>query len=105
MRLRNAAAILVALALSACVTRGQVFDRAASDAFEIGRTTPAEAIAALGSPAVDISRPDGLRVLRWEYQQLRGIGIYRHVIGANFGSDGKLVYLRNPKEAEIVDPF
>lgn len=106
MKAPGVPALLAALLLlSACATRGTVFDRAASDAFVIGRTTPAAAIAALGPPSLDLSRPDGLRILRWEYQQLRGIGIYRHVIGANFGPDGRLVYLHNPKDPEVVDPF
>ena len=91
--------------LSACATRGAVFDRAASDAFVLGQTTPAQALAALGSPSIDLSRPDGLRILRWEYQRLNGIVITRHVVSANFGPDGKLVYLHNPKDPEIVDPF
>jgi len=106
MQRPGAAALLAALLLlSACATRGTVFDRAASDAFVIGQTTPAEAIAALGAPTLDLSRPDGLRIMRWEYQRLTGITITRHVVGASFGPEGRLVSLHNPKQPEIVDPF
>lgn len=29
----------------------------------------------------------------------------RYVIGTNFGADGRLTYLHNPKRPEVVDPF
>ena len=96
-----AASILIA----SCATRGQVFDSERSNTFVIGQTTPEEAVAALGEPSFDYLRPDGLRIVRWEYQRLRGLAITRHVIGANFGADGRLTYLHNPKRPEVVDPF
>lgn len=103
--IRTGVVLAASILIASCATRGQVFDRALSDDFVIGQTTPAEAIAALGAPSFDYLRPDGLRVVRWEYQRLRGLAITRYVIGANFGAYGRLTYLHNPERPEVVDPF
>lgn len=103
---RTAAGLmLVAVLLSACATRGQIYDRAASDAFEMGVTRVEDAVAALGSPDLDLLRPDGNRILRWRYQTLRGVAVEEHVLSAKFGPDGRLIYLHNPKKGQEVSLF
>lgn len=98
--------ITIVLFLGSCATEGRVYDREASDNFRIGFTSAEDAIAALGSPDLDIVRPgDQVRILRWQYSRLRGLSVTQHVLSANFDRTGKLVYLHNPVAGQVIDPF
>lgn len=98
--------LAAALVLASCATEGRVYDRQASESFRIGVTTPAEAVAALGDPDMDLVRPtDGVRILRWRYRRLRGLSVDEHVLSANFDPSGRLIYLHNPEEGQPIPPF
>ena len=99
-----AALTAVLVLASGCMTSGAVFDDRPAANFRIGVTTPEEAIAALGPPTMDMARPDGLRLIHWEYRRQVFIAPYQRRVNANF-LDGRLVYLHAPQKDEEVSLF
>ncbi len=97
--------MIATAALASCATQGRIYDRAKSDSFQIGVTKAEQVLSALGPPELDLVRPDGMRVLRWRYRELRALSIEEHVLSANFNAAGTLIYLHNPKEGQQVSPF
>ncbi|WP_447909147.1 hypothetical protein [Brevundimonas bullata] len=98
--------VLATSILTACATEGRIYNREASDAFRLGTTSADEAIQALGQPDLDFIRPiDNVRIMRWTYRRQRFLSVDEHVLSANFGPNGKLVYLHNPAEGQRIDPF
>lgn len=103
---RALASLLMLLVVAGCATSGRVYDRDASDGFVLGVTTADQAIDALGEPDMDLVRPDnGMRILRWRYRKLRGLSVTQYSLGANFDRSGKLVYLHNPADGQVIAPF
>ena len=101
-----AASVLAACGLvAACATHGRVYDRAASEAFRAGVTTPDQALAALGPADVDVHRPDGGRVLAWKYRRLTGLTVREYTLSARFDAAGRMIDLHNPEEGQVIDPF
>ena len=97
--------VAACLALASCATAGRVHDRAASEAFRIGVTTPAEALAAMGPADVDVQRPDGWRVLAWTYRRLTGLTVREYTVSARFDQAGRMIDLHNPEDGQVIDPF
>ena len=93
------------LALTSCATAGRVHDRTASEAFRIGVTTSAEALAAMGPADVDVHRPDGGRVLAWKYRRLTGLTVREYTVSARFDAAGRMIGLHNPEDGQVIDPF
>ena len=89
---------------SACTTTGVIFDDRPAANFRIGVTTPEDAIAALGPPTWDMTRPDGLRLIHWEYRRQVVIAPYQRRVHANF-RDGRLVGLHAPHKDEAISLF
>ena len=102
-RLIAALSAVVALS-SACATTGRVFDDRPAAHFRLGVTTPDDAIAALGPPTWDMTRPDGLRMIHWEYRRQVVIAPYQRRVHAGF-RDGKLVDLHAPLRDEEISLF
>jgi outer membrane protein assembly factor BamE (lipoprotein component of BamABCDE complex) len=61
-----AALAAVLIALSGCATIGRPFDEAQISRFEVGRTTEADVVAALGPPAATASGPT-VRAMSYSY--------------------------------------
>jgi hypothetical protein len=99
-----AIAVALAAALAACATRGRVFDDAVTTSFAIGTTTPEQAIDALGPPTSDWTRPDGLRIIDWQYGRIVVISPSVRRVRANF-REGRLIYLHAPLKDEEVSVF
>ena len=93
------------LILASCATAGRVHDRAASEAFRPGVTTPAEALAAMGRADMDVHRPDGGRVLVWKYRRLTGLSVREYTVSARFDAGGRMIDVHNPEEGQVIDPF
>ena len=91
--------------LAACATAGRVHDRAASEAFRPGVTTPTQALAAMGPADVDVTRPDGGRVLAWKYRRLSGLTLREYTVSARFDAAGRMIDVHNPTEGQVIDPF
>ena len=92
------------MSLAGCATHGRVFDDAPTQYFAIGTTTPHQAITALGPPTRDWTRPDGLRIIDWQYERRVVIAPYVRRVRANFVND-RLVYLHAPRKDEEVAVF
>ncbi len=101
---RELLASALIVTLSGCATQGRVFDDEPARHFTIGVTTPDQAISALGPPTRDWTRPDGLRIVDWQYQRRVVIAPYVRRVRANF-RDGRLVYLHAPRKDEEVAVF
>ena len=91
--------------LAACATSGRVHDRAASEAFQPGVTTPEQALAAMGPADVDVHRPDGGRVRAWKYRRLIGLTVREYTVSARFDAAGRMIDVHNPEDGQIIDPF
>lgn len=103
--MRSLAWVAAGLLLASCATEGRVHDRAASEAFRPGVTTPAQALAAMGPADVDVHRPDGGRVLAWKYRRLTGLTVREYTVSARFDAAGRMIDLHNPTEGQVIDPF
>jgi hypothetical protein len=58
--------IAVAIGLAGCATIGRPFDESKISRFEIGRTTEADVVAALGQPTV-VTSGSGMHVMSYSY--------------------------------------
>lgn len=63
--------VLIALALSGCVSVGTKFDESKVSSFKIGETNCTDAVAALGRPSSDTRTASGLRTVLYAYSDMR----------------------------------
>jgi len=90
--------ILAALTLAACVTRGTKFDMADVDAMKPGVTTIEDATAKLGKPRAVSTKPDGTKLLQWQYVEAAPLHARGGHVAVVFDKEGKMVRLAHKYE-------
>ena len=71
MAIRQILVFECALVLLGCASAGTHVDQQTVAQFQRGKTTLSEVVAALGTPNVDIVRPDGTREIAYSYANVR----------------------------------
>lgn len=69
--MKRSLSILLALGLTGCMSVGTKFDEKKVDAFKVGKTTCAEAVAELGRPQSDMRTASGERTVLYSYSDFR----------------------------------